>query len=109
MYFSDDNNVARNKYLRFVPEGYSSDKSHPAGMSFTDGSEGYAEWGTTEGCSEVTLQLAECTLTDPSWLEQLFGSTATINYKTQDLSYTGESVIIEKIEITYLSASSSNL
>ena len=108
LYFSDDNNVARNKYLRFVPEGYSSDKSHPAGMSFTDGSEGYAEWGTTEGCSGVTLQLAECTLTDPSWLEQLFGSTATINYKTKDLSYMGESVIIEKIEITYLSASSSN-
>jgi hypothetical protein len=109
VYFSGSNTISRtDTYLRFVPEGYNSSTDHPERMSFVDGDSGYAEWGTQEGCSQVTLQLSEATLTEPSWWQQLFGQKATINYKTDNLSYTGESVIIEKIEITYMSASASN-
>lgn len=106
VHFSGSNSISRtDTYLRFVPEGYNSSTGHPERMSFVDGDSGYAEWGTQEGCSQVTLQLSEATLTEPSWWQQLFGQKATINYKTDNLSYTGESVIIEKIEITYMSAS----
>lgn len=106
VHFSGSNTISRtDTYLRFVPEGYSSSTDHPERMSFVDGDSGYAEWGTQEGCSQVTLQLSEATLTEPSWWQQIFGQEATINYKTDNLSYTGESLIIEKIEITYMSAS----
>ena len=106
VHFSGSNTISRtDTYLRFVPEGYNSSTDHPERMSFVDGDSGYAEWGTQEGCSQVTLQLSEATLTEPSWIQQIFGQTATINYKTNNLSYTSESVIIEKIEITYMSDS----
>lgn len=104
VYFSGSNKVTNNKYLRMVPQGYTSSKAHPEGMVFVDGEEGYAEWGTQDGVSSITLQLAECTMTEPSWLEQMFGATSTINYTTTPSSV-NENIIIEKLEITYMKAS----
>lgn len=104
VYFSGSNKISGNKYLRLVEYGYNSSEAHPEGMVFVDGNEGYAEWGTLDGVSSITLQLAECTMTEPSWFEQMFGATSTINYTTTPSSV-NENIIIEKLEITYMKAS----
>lgn len=107
VYFSGSNKVTNNKYLRMVPKGYTSSEAHPEGMVFVDGEEGSAEWGTQDGVSSITLQLAECTMTEPSWVEQMFfGAKSTINYTTTPASVSvNENIIIEKLEITYMKAS----
>lgn len=104
IYFSGSNKLSNNKYLRLVPSGYTSAASHPEGMAFVDageGDEGYAEWGTQEKTKEISLQLVECTLYQPNWIEQIFGAKPSINY-SGSVSSPNESIIIEKMEITYM-------
>ena len=104
IYFSGSNKLPNNKYLRLVPSGYTSAASHPEGMAFVDageGDEGYAEWGTQEKTKEISLQLVECTLYQPNWIEQIFGAKPSINY-SGSVSSPNESIIIEKMEITYM-------
>lgn len=104
VYFSEsnvlsDNPVGADKYLRLVPTGYSSSNSHPDGMTYVDGDEGYAEMGI-QGAREVSLQLVECEIYEPSWFEQLLGAQPSIKYN-QTVSSEAQSIIIEKLEITY--------
>ena len=102
VYFSGSNTFSNNKYLRLVREGYSSNTAHPEGMTFVDGNEGYAEWGTKDGVSSISLQLVECTMTNPGWFAQnVLGQKPTINY-TPEVSSANENIIIEKLEITYM-------